>query len=82
MHYKFKLGDLVRLSYLKYPFRRAYQQQYTTEVFKIKSRFINPGIPLYKILDLNNDLIKGNVYEHEMIRVDKDEESLWFIEKI
>ena len=25
--YKFKLGDLVRISYIKHPFRRVYQQQ-------------------------------------------------------
>ena len=33
--YKFKFGYLVRISYIKHPFRRAYQQQYTTENFKV-----------------------------------------------
>lgn len=34
--FKFSIGDFVRISYLKEPFRRSYQQQYTTEIFKIK----------------------------------------------
>lgn len=80
--FKFKIGDLVRISYLKHPFRRTYQQQYTSEVFKIKSRLFKQGIPLYKIVDLNNEPILGYVNEHEMIRVDKNEDSLWFIDKI
>ena len=80
--FRFKPGDLVRLSYVKHPFRRAYQQQYTTEVFKIKSRVFQQGIPLYKIVDLKNDPIQGYVKEQEMNSVDKNEESLWYIEKI
>ena len=79
--FKFKIGDLIRLSYTKHPFRRAYQQQYTTEVFKIKSRMFKQGIPMYKIIDFNNEPIEGYVKEHEMIFVDKNEESLWYIEK-
>ena len=82
IHYKFKVGDLIRLSYLKHPFRRTYQQQYTSEIFKIKSRLIKQGIPLYKIVDLNNENIKGHINEHEMIRVEKHEDSLWFIDSI
>lgn len=82
LRYKFKLGDMVRLSYLKHPFRRTHQQQYTTEVFKIKSRLIKQGVPLYKVIDLNDEPITGYVDEHEMIRVEKNADSLWFIEKV
>lgn len=80
--FKFNIGDLVRLSYTRHPFRRAYQQQWTTEVFKIKSRVFKQGFALYKIIDLNNAPITGYVNEREMIPVNKTEESLWFIEKI
>lgn len=81
-HYKFKVGSYVRLSYTKHPFRRAYQQQYTTEIFKIKSRIFKQGIPLYKVVDLNSEPITGYMKEQEMISIDKNEESLWYIEKI
>lgn len=80
--FKFKIGDLVRLSYIKHPFQRTYQQQYTSEVFKIKSRLFKQGIPLYKITDLNNEPILGYVYENEMFRINKTEESDWLIDKI
>lgn len=81
-HFKFKIGSLVRLSYVKHPFRRTYQQQFTTEVFKIKTRIFKQGIPLYKVIDLNNKPILGYVKEQEMSLVNKSEESRWFIEKI
>ena len=80
--FRSKIGDLVRLSYLRSPFRQTYQQQYTTEVFKIKNRFIRQGIPYYKVVDLNEEPIKGYLSEKEIIRVDKDERSLWYIQKI
>ena len=81
-HFKYKLGDLIRISFVKHPFRRTYQDQYTTEVFKIIFRFFKQGIPLYKINDLNNESIKGSVNENEIILVEKNEDTLWFIEKI
>lgn len=50
-NYKFKIGDLVRISYTKHPFRRAYQQRYTIEVFKVDKRYRIQGIPVYKLKD-------------------------------
>ncbi len=74
--------ETVRISFLKEPFRRAYQEQYTTEVFKISSRLLKQGIPMYKLKDLKDDQIKGLFYDAELQKVDKNEDSLWFIEKI
>ena len=80
--FRFKRGDFVRLSFLKHPFRRAYEQQFTSEVFKIKSRFMKQGIPMYRIIDLKRDPISGAFYESELQKVDKSEDSLWYVEKI
>ena len=44
--FKFKVGDLVGISYLKHPFRRAYQQQYSGEVFKTAKHYRRLGLPL------------------------------------
>lgn len=79
--FKFKTGDLVRLSYTKHIFRRAYQQQWTSEIFKIKSRFLMQGIPLYTISDFHNKTITGNFYQSELAAVSKSEDALWIIEK-
>ena len=81
-NFKFKLGDFVRISFLKQPFRRAYQEQFTTEVFRVSNRLLKQGIPMYKLQDLKNEKIKGMFYTNELQKVDKDENSLWFIEKI
>lgn len=39
------------------------------------------GIPMYKIKDFSNEDIKGNFYESELQRVNKNEDSLWIIDK-
>lgn len=37
---------------------------------------------MYKLRDLNEDTISGWFYTSELQKVNKDENSLWFIEKI
>ena len=37
--FQYKVGDLVRLSYNNTTFKRSFNQQFTKEIFKIKSRF-------------------------------------------
>lgn len=80
--YQYKVGDLVRISFTKAPFRRAYQEQFTTEVFKVASRLLKQGIPMYKLKDLKNESVTGLFYTSDLQKVDKDENSLWFIEHI
>ncbi|MES9880676.1 MAG: DDE-type integrase/transposase/recombinase [Sedimenticola sp.] len=80
--FKLDIGDYVRISYLKEPFRRAYQQQYTTEIFKVKRRYRKQGIPVYRLTDWNDEDIKGIFYGPELNRVAKDADTLFYIEKI
>ena len=77
----YKVSDLVRISFTKQPFRRAYQEQFTTEVFKVSAKLLKQGIPMYKLQDLKKDNIKGLFYTNELQKVQKDENSLWFIQK-
>lgn len=78
----FKVNDMVRLSHLKKPFQRAYQQQWTSEIFKIHKRFLLHGKIFYKVRDFLDGEIKGNFYSSELQRVQKDEDALWYVEKI
>lgn len=80
--YRFKVGDLVRISFRKQLFRRAYDEQFSNEVFKVMSRILKQGIPMYKLKDLKEEEIKGLFYNSELQKVDKDENTLWFIERI
>lgn len=80
--FQFKKGDLVRISHLKHPFRRSYQEQYTREVFEINSRQYKDGLPMYSLKDLNDETMSGLFYNSELQKVEKDKDSLWFIDKI
>ena len=80
-HFKFKKNDYVRISFIKHQFRRAYQDQYTTEVFEVNNRFLKQGIPMYRLKDLNGIEIKGTFYTCELQGVDNTK-NIWYIEKI
>ncbi|XP_069128436.1 uncharacterized protein [Argopecten irradians] len=79
--YAFKIGSLVRISHIRKPFDRAYQQKWTSEIFKIRRRFLIQNIPQYQLEDFQNEKIDGNFYQAELQRVDKDQNTLWFIEQ-
>ena len=80
--FQLKKRDLVRISFTKQPFQQAYQEQFTTEVFKVVGRIFKQGIPMNKLNDLKAEIIHGLLYTAELQKVNKDENSLWFIERI
>jgi hypothetical protein len=57
--FRFIIGQLVRISHQRRAFIRAYNEQWSYEVFKIKRRFQMQGIPMYKLVDLLESEIKG-----------------------
>lgn len=80
--FKFKIGDDVRLSQLKHPFQRHYQQKWTEEFFKVNERYKRGQIPVYKLKDLAGDPIEGTFYESELQKVIKSEDVSYRVEKI
>ena len=60
--YRLKLGQTVRLSHVRNVFDREYSQKWTGELFKIKSRFRREGLPVYTLMDWENDVIDGTFY--------------------
>ncbi|XP_071129909.1 uncharacterized protein [Mytilus edulis] len=79
--YKFKINDMMRITHGNMIFKRSYDEQFTREIFKVNKRFRMQNIPQYRIIDLLNQEIRGNMYESEMQKIDKNEDALWFIEK-
>ena len=79
--FKLKIGSMVRISHLKQAFSRVYQQKWSAEVFKVKTRFLKQNIPLYQLIDFLDEPVIGNFYQSELQEVEKDENTLWFIEK-
>lgn len=80
--YAFRIGDKVRISYLKHVFFRAYDQNWTGEVFSIVNRIRKLSVPLYKIKDMNNEVLQGMFYTEELQLVHISENKLWKIHKI
>ena len=80
--YKFKKGDYVRITHLKHPFDRDYQEKWTEEIFIIKSRYYRQGIPVYTLMDYDKDLIEGTFYQNELQKVNKDRDDLWRVDKV
>jgi len=80
-HFIFRKGDMVRISHLSRVFQKSYEQQWTSEIFKIAQRFLFQCIPMYKINDFTDELIRGNFHASELQKVVKDENTLWYVEK-
>lgn len=78
---KFKIGDHVRISRLKGPFEKGYEETYTREIYVI-SRILETDPREYKLKSLNGDDIKGRFYEKELIKVTMHDDQLYQIEKI
>ena len=67
--YKLKTNDIVRISYSKHTFSRAYDQTWSEEVFKVVAKYRKQGIPQYILHDLKGEPVKGSFYESELQKV-------------
>ena len=65
---KLKVGDRVRVSKYDLPFRKGYKLQFTKEVFQIVA-FSSKKPPTYTIKDEQDETIRGNFYQKELIIV-------------
>lgn len=82
LSYKFKIGDVVRISRLRQPFQRYYNEHWTNELFIIKDRNMQQYIPVYLLTDYAKDPIVGIFYENELQKVYTDENTVYNIEKV
>ena len=75
---KFSVGDKVRISKKKKPFKKGYTTRWTEEIFTIVE--VKRTSPVtYKIADLNGEEITGTFYEPEL---QKTSQELFKIEKV
>ena len=80
--FKFKSGDRVRISHLRNPFSREYDQRWSGEIFTIANRFRRGGVAVYRLKDYDNEDITGSFYQKELQKVDLDENNMFKIESI
>lgn len=81
LKWSLEVGDRVRLSESRRPFRKDYEHNWTKEVFSVTARIpTNP--PTYEISDLLGEAIKGRFYSEELQKVTKTDDDLFEIEKV
>lgn len=69
IHFKFKIGDSVRISHVRKPFDRDYDVHRTGEHYIVKSRLIKQTIAIYELQDINGEDVEGTFYEGELQKV-------------
>lgn len=80
--FHFRVGDKVRISHLRQPFDREYDERWTGEYFVIKSRITKQKIPLYQLQDIDGEDIKGTFYEGELQKELVDRDAMYRIENM
>ena len=79
--WKYNVGDRVRISMQRQPFRKGYLGDWSEEIFEIKARL--PTTPVtYELSDLAGEPIKGKFYELEIQKVLKSDDERFDIDRI
>lgn len=75
--FRFKLGDRVRLTHIRNPFSREYDERWTGEIFIISQRILRGGLPVYRVQDFDRNEIIETFYQSELQKVDVKDNDLW-----
>jgi len=82
VRWHFAPGDIVRITKARHtPFDKGYKQQWTRELFRVKTR-IPTDPPTYGLKDMQNESIKGKFYHFELQKVDVARDQHFAIDKI
>lgn len=63
---KYLIGSYVRLAIPKTVFQKGYMRTFTREVFVIDSIYEKRQVPMYRVRDMNGNMISGAYYEAEL----------------
>jgi hypothetical protein len=81
MKHSFSVGDAVRISLNRATFSKAYRENFSEAIYKIKS-LIPSHPPRYELEDLLGNHLKGSFYEQELVKIDFDPDRTYKIDKI
>lgn len=79
---KIKLMDYVRISRLKGPFLKNFDQNWSDEVFQVVGIDRKQEPSMYILQDLNGEVVKGKFYRQELQSIGSQLPLLYRIEKI
>lgn len=77
-----KIGERVRLTHLRNPFTREYDERLTDEIFIVSQKIVRGGLPIYRVKDFDGYGIKGTFHQSELLKVEVMEEDLWKVVQI
>ena len=78
--FKYKVGDLVRVSFLRRPFQREYDERWSRELFVVNQRFMSGNIPQYFLKDYAGELVSGTFYSNQLKKA--HEQTNYLVEKV
>jgi hypothetical protein len=78
--YKFKVGDLVRVSFIRRQFQREYDERWSRELFVVNQRFMIENIPQYQLKDYAGEIVKGTFYQNQLTKAFVQE--TYLVEKV
>ena len=78
--FKYKVGDLVRVSFLRRPFQREYDERWSRELFVVNQRFMSDNIPQYCLKDYAGELVSGTFYSNQLKKA--HEQTNYLVEKV
>lgn len=80
--YTFAIGETVVISKLRGSFKREYDEKYSHEIFRIKTRYKRSGTPVYNLTEYDGSQIKGTFYEEELQSVTVTPDRRYTVETI
>lgn len=78
--YKFRVGDLVRISFSRRQFQREYDERWSRELFVVNHRFVREGIPQYELKDYAGEIVTGTFYQNQLNKA--YEQETYLVEKV
>ena len=82
VEYKFRLGQHVRISKVKKKFAKASEQNFSTEIFRIRKIIYRTPRPVYELEDLNKTPIDGLFYGEKLTPVRISKRTVYQIDKV
>ena len=79
--FQFKIGDSVRITGEKHPFRREFFQRWSEEVFTVTRRWRQRAINMYRIKDCSGEELVGSFYAPELAKVTTSPDDLYRVER-
>lgn len=80
--FKFDLNQYVRVSHIKRTFSRGYEQNWSSELFKIVDRRVRGGYNIYQLEDYSGESVLGVFWEGELQDVTFDPQGIFRVDKI